>query len=113
MIVRVELRLMVAVEVEHPIPDGRVLVSATTIVEAEVSVSIGWQDYLSSAEIRSFVGESDEPFQSLMTEDFLDVHAKFSLVVDPEAREVVSAQIDEIEGDSGSVTLQPHPYRDE
>jgi hypothetical protein len=95
------------------IPDGRVLVSATAKVEAEVGVSVDWDAYLRSAEIREFVGDSDEPFQSLWTDQFLDVYVRFSLVVDAQTHEVFSAQIDEIEGDAGSVTLQPHLYRDE
>lgn len=95
------------------IPAGKVLVSATAKVEAEVGVSVDWGAYLRSAEIREFVGDSDEPFQSLWTDQLLDVYVKFSLVVDAQTHQVVSAQIDEIEGDAGSVTLQPHPYRDE
>jgi hypothetical protein len=53
----------VTVDDVRAIPDGKVLISASTKIQAEISVTIDWDEYQRSAELRTFVGPMDEPFK--------------------------------------------------
>jgi|ERR1700722_15783294 len=93
------------------IPGGKILVSARAELIVEMAFGLMGEDHFGGfwEEIRtlpSFYGFG-------FTEQTVDVEAEFSLVIEPSSYEVVSAQIDEIEGetDSGRLILNSHPTR--
>jgi hypothetical protein len=93
------------------IPDGNILVGARTGLVVELAIGQKGEDAFGEmwSEIKAWPG-----FYGFgITEQQIDVEVEFSLVVDPENHQVVSAQIDEVEGEqeAGRLILNSHPVR--
>lgn len=80
-------------------------VVATTTVTVNVSMTVYWEDYLASPEVRELVGETEE-FQSSSFDTNVDfvLSIKFALLSEPPM--VVSHDVLSVEGDYGSVSYK-------
>jgi PIN domain len=92
------------------LPNGDVLVAATASIQCEVAVDGDPGAYYRYEDVRGLWG--DEPPSESSTAWF-PVSAKIalSLILRGDSFELLSAEVDEIDGDYGSVHVNPHPTR--
>lgn len=77
---------------------------ATLEIKASVSVTVSWDDYLASQEVRDLVGESEEFVSTYIdTEIGLEIQIEFQLISEPPL--VASHKFLSIAGDCGSHTF--------
>lgn len=81
-------------------------VVATVKVTANVSMTVYWEDYLASQEVRDLIGESDEFFSSSFDTDAdFTLNIEFELLSEPPL--VASHLVLSISGDYGSHNFHP------
>lgn len=93
--------------------DGLKMLSLSeSTVEVSISVNInmyvdvGWDDYLSSPEVREFVGEVEEEFISNYSSFDSDVDLKIYLIILNFTPMVASHEIVSISGDYKTITFK-------
>jgi hypothetical protein len=74
-----------------------------------VTVRGTYDNYFKMPDVSGISGDS--LFGVNFTDRRLKIEVEFSLVLDAQTQEVISAQIDEIEGEIGRAILNPHPAR--
>ena len=80
-------------------------VIATVEIKAKVSVTVSWEDYLASQEVRDLVGESEEFLSShIDTEVDLQIKIEFQLISEPPL--VAGHKFLSIAGDCGTYTYR-------
>jgi hypothetical protein len=78
-------------------------VNATVEMVLEVSVDVYWHEYLASQEVRDFVGESEEEFQSITTYFDAPIKVAIDLEILKEPPMVMSHFLKEIGGGRFSI----------
>ncbi len=82
-------------------------VNATVEMILEVSVDVYWHEYLSSQEVRDFVGESEDEFQSITTYFDAPIRVSIDLEILKEPPMVMSHFLREIGGGRYSIKFNP------
>ena len=81
-------------------------VEVSISVNINMSVDVGWDDYLSSPEVREFVGEVEEEFISNYSSFDSDVDLKIYLIILNFPPMVASHEIVSISGDYKTITFK-------
>lgn len=93
------------------LPSGDMVVLANVDLVLDVSVSADWDDCDRYRDIREFFGGDCSGHPMAMVEERGTV--AFTLTVERDSFEVDWCEVDEVHGDMYSVTINPHPRRDD
>jgi hypothetical protein len=89
---------------------GRLLVSATTNVTCTVTITVEPEDF-EHDEVQGLFGEERDDWA--VTDEQVEATVALSLIIDESNYEVLSSEIDELEGPESGEDLKPHPRREE
>ena len=95
----------ISVEEVLRLPEGEILVRAGVRVEVHFSVDVDWDDFVSSQEVRDWVGDESERFSWMSTDQVDQLEFGLNFVLDRQGERLVDSEIRSIDGPCASAEM--------